>query len=75
MNVVVIPCYNVERQIESVIFQSPDSVDKIYWPGKEDSKNYIVAKKQMKYFGGMLSFNLKNDSFEDALKIISNTKC
>jgi len=50
------------------------SVDKIYWPGKEDSKNYIVAKKQMKYFGGMLSFSLKNDSFEDALKIITNTK-
>ena len=28
----------------------------------------------MKKFGGMLSFTLKNNSFEDAIKIIANTK-
>jgi len=49
-------------------------VDKIYWPGREDHKNHLVAKKQMKNFGGMLSFTLKNDSFKDAIQIISNTK-
>ena len=28
----------------------------------------------MLHFGGMLSFTLKNDSFEDAVQIISSTK-
>ena len=49
-------------------------VEEIYWPGRENHKNHHVAKKQMKSFGGMLSFTLKNDSFQDAVQIISNTK-
>ena len=49
-------------------------VGTIYWPGRADHKNHIVAKKQMSQFGGMLSFRLKNDSFKHALQIITNTK-
>ena len=49
-------------------------VNQIYWPGRENHKNHHVAKKQMKSFGGMLSFTLKNDSFQDAVQIISNTR-
>ncbi|MAZ58171.1 MAG: cystathionine gamma-synthase [Flavobacteriales bacterium] len=53
---------------------SIDMIDKIYWPGRESHKNHKIAKKQMRKFGGMLSFTLKNNSFDDAIKIISNTK-
>jgi cystathionine beta-lyase len=44
-------------------------VDRVYWPGFEDHPNYEVAKKQMKNFGGMISFSLKGDQFEDAKKL------
>ena len=49
-------------------------VNQIYWPGCKSHKNHAIAKKQMSNFGGMLSFTLKNDSFTEAVQIISNTK-
>jgi cystathionine beta-lyase/cystathionine gamma-synthase len=49
-------------------------VGKVYWPGFEDHPGYAVAKKQMRDFGGMLSFVLKNDSVEEAMKVLSSTK-
>ncbi|POY36255.1 cystathionine gamma-synthase [Solitalea longa] len=48
-------------------------VDKIYWPGFEDHANHEIAKKQMRDFGGMMSFSLKGDKMDDALKILSGT--
>lgn len=41
-------------------------VDKVYWPGFPSHPNHEVAKKQMRDFGGMISFTLKSNSFEDA---------
>jgi cystathionine beta-lyase/cystathionine gamma-synthase len=49
-------------------------VAKVYWPGFEDHPNYAIAKKQMLDFGGMLSFELKNDSVEEANRVLSSTK-
>jgi len=49
-------------------------VDKVYWCGFEDHHNYEIAKKQMKDFGGMLSFTLKDDSVEAATKVLTSTK-
>lgn len=48
-------------------------VAKVYWPGFEDSPGYTVAKKQMRDFGGMLSFTLKDDSMENATRVLSST--
>jgi cystathionine beta-lyase/cystathionine gamma-synthase len=48
-------------------------VGKVYWQGFEDHPGYSVAKKQMKDFGGMLSFELKDDSMEAAGKVLSST--
>ncbi len=48
-------------------------VGKVYWPGFEDSKGYAVAKQQMKGFGGMISFELKNDSVDEAKRVLSST--
>lgn len=41
-------------------------VDKVYWPGFPSHPNHEVAKKQMRDFGGMISFTLKSNSFDDA---------
>ncbi len=49
-------------------------VEKVYWPGFTDHVNHDIAKKQMKDFGGMMSFTLKSDSIDDARKFLSNTK-
>lgn len=49
-------------------------VEKVYWIGFEDHPNHEVAKKQMRGFGGMISFVLKGDRMEDALQVLSNTK-
>ena len=46
----------------------------VYWCGFEDHPGYQVAKSQMRDFGGMLSFTLKDDSIETALKLLSSTK-
>jgi cystathionine beta-lyase/cystathionine gamma-synthase len=49
-------------------------VGKVYWPGFEDHPGHFIAKKQMRDFGGMLSFTLKDDSVENAMKVLSSTK-
>ena len=47
---------------------------KVYWPGFEDHPGYAIAKKQMRDFGGMLSFTLKDDSVENAMRVLSSTR-
>ena len=49
-------------------------VGKIYWPGFPSHPNHEVAKKQMRDFGGMISFTLKSDSFDDASKLATSLK-
>jgi len=49
-------------------------VGKVYWPGFEDHPNHAIAKKQMRGFGGMISFELKDDSTEEAKRVLSATK-
>lgn len=48
-------------------------VGKVFWCGFEDHPNHDIAKKQMRGFGGMMSFTLKNDSMDAALKVLSST--
>ncbi len=50
-----------------------DKVAKVYWPGFEDNAGYAVAKKQMRGFGGMISFVLKDESMEAANKVLTGT--
>ena len=49
-------------------------VERVYWCGFEDHPNYDIAKKQMRDFGGMMSFTLKDDSMENAIRVLSSTK-
>jgi len=49
-------------------------VGRVYWPGFEDHPGYAIAKKQMRDFGGMISFELKDNSMEAARKVLSSTK-
>lgn len=64
-------CENGET-IARFLRQHP-KVDKVFWCGFEDHPNHTVAKQQMRGFGGMMSFTLKNDSMEAAMKVLSGT--
>jgi cystathionine beta-lyase/cystathionine gamma-synthase len=50
------------------------NVGKVYWCGFEDHAGYHIAKKQMRGFGGMISFTLKDESEQAARKLMSSTK-
>ncbi|PZX55574.1 cystathionine beta-lyase [Algoriphagus chordae] len=47
-------------------------VDKVYWPGFEDHPNHEIATKQMRDFGGMISFSLLGNKESDARKVMEN---
>jgi cystathionine beta-lyase len=53
---------------------SHPKVDKVYWPGLKDHPNHNIALKQMKDFGGMLSFTLKGNKYEKAIKVLENLR-
>jgi len=65
-------CENGEK-IAHWLRQHP-KVAKVYWCGFEDHPGYAIAKKQMRGFGGMISFTLKDESIEAANKVLSSTK-
>jgi cystathionine beta-lyase/cystathionine gamma-synthase len=49
-------------------------IAKTYWCGFEDHPGYAIAKKQMRGFGGMLSFILKDENPENTKRVLSSTK-
>ncbi|MDG1039839.1 MAG: cystathionine gamma-synthase [Polaribacter sp.] len=48
-------------------------VKEVFYPGLENHPNHQVAKKQMKDFGGMVSFTLKDESRQAAFTFLENT--
>ncbi len=57
----------IERQCDSAealatyLHESP-AVSKVHYPGLADDPGHAIAKKQMRRFGGMLSFELKDEA-------------
>ncbi len=49
-------------------------VARVYWPGFEVHPNHQVAVKQMKDFGGMISFTLKDNRTEAAFKVMEHLR-
>ena len=45
-------------------------VEKVYWPGLETHFNHNVAKRQMRNFGGMLSFRIKGYTKDQTIKFL-----
>ncbi len=65
-------CYN-GKKIAEFLAQHP-KVEKVYWPGLPTHPNHDIAKKQMKDFGGMVSFTLKNATLEKTFQLASSFK-
>ena len=64
-------CENAAKIAEYLA--SHEKVGKVYWPGFASHRNHEIAKKQMRMFGAMVSFDLKNNSLESATTVLSNT--
>ncbi len=65
-------CENAKLIVD--FLKAHPKIDKLYYPGLPSHPNHDIAKKQMKDFGGMISFTLKGDKYEDAVKFLSSTK-
>ncbi|MFN8335740.1 MAG: cystathionine gamma-synthase [Cyclobacteriaceae bacterium] len=65
-------CLNGKKVAE--FLRSHPKVGKVYWPGFADHPNHDIAKKQMRDFGGMLSFTLKDDSVEKASTLMKSVE-
>jgi cystathionine beta-lyase len=65
-------CFNGRKIAE--FLKSHPKVGKVYWPGFTDHPNHAVAKSQMKDFGGMLSFTLKDDRIEKAIELMESVE-
>jgi cystathionine beta-lyase len=61
------------RAVANFLKKHP-KVGAVYYPGLEDHPSYAIAKKQMKDFGGMVSFSLKDESKEATFKFLKNTQ-
>ncbi|WP_432572111.1 cystathionine gamma-synthase [Kineococcus sp. SYSU DK005] len=63
-------CDNAERVVD--FLQSHPRVTKVLYPGLPGFRNHDVAAKQMRRFGGMISF--RTASVEDALSVCRGTE-
>ncbi|MBK8517443.1 MAG: cystathionine gamma-synthase [Saprospiraceae bacterium] len=64
-------CQNAEKIAD--FLQRHPKVSKVYYPGFKNHPGHEVAKKQMKMFGGMVSFDLTANSEDSARKVLSGT--
>ncbi len=65
-------CQNAEKIADFLI--THPKVDKVFYPGFKSHPNHKIAKKQMRMFGAMVSFDIKGGNMDDAVKVLSGTK-
>jgi len=63
-------CQNAQRVAEYL--QQHPKVGKVYYPGLPDHPGHELAKRQMRGFGGMVSFELVGDSLPEATKVMES---
>ncbi|MBI4051057.1 MAG: cystathionine gamma-synthase [Elusimicrobia bacterium] len=64
-------CASAQR-IAEFLSKHPE-VERVYYPGLTSHPEHVIAKRQMRGYGGMVSFELKGD-VQRALKMLSLTK-
>lgn len=61
-------CANAEKVAKYL--NNHSKVDRVYYPGFESHPNHGIAKRQMRQFGGMLSFSMVDDHVDVAIKTL-----
>ena len=57
----------------ALFLEDHPSVEKVYYPGLKSHPQHEIAKKQMRGFGGVISFLVKGTE-ADALKVVNKVK-
>jgi cystathionine beta-lyase/cystathionine gamma-synthase len=65
-------CKNAKK-VAKFLNQHP-KVGKVFYPGLKDHPQYELAARQMRYPGAMVSFDLQNDRYDAAVKVMSTTQ-
>lgn len=63
----------VNAEAVASFLASHPKIATVYYPGLTSHVNHDVAKKQQHYYGGMVSFALKNDTIDAATKLVTST--
>ena len=64
-------CDNARRIVE--VLRNNDLVANVYYPGLAEHPRHDIARRQMRDFGGMVSFDLREDTLEAASLVMQNT--
>lgn len=64
-------CENARKIAEYLL--TNDKVNNVYYPGFKSHPNHEVAKRQMTDFGGMVSFDFKDDKIDTANRMLRGT--
>ena len=69
----------IERQNQNALeisrfLDSHPRIKRVFYPGLNSHEGHLIAKSQMKGFGGMLSFILKEDTFKAVGTVLENLK-
>jgi cystathionine gamma-synthase len=65
----------IRQQNESALkiarfLETHPGIEKVFYPGLESHENHMIAQRQMRGFGGVLSFILKGNDFEVVRKFL-----
>lgn len=69
----------IERQNKNAMaiaryLDAHPKIEKVFYPGLESHNGHQIAREQMRGFGGMLSFMLKEDAFTAVGKVLANLR-
>jgi cystathionine gamma-synthase len=60
-----------ENALEIARFlESHPKIERVFYPGLESHENHSIARRQMSGFGGVMSFTLKEESFDAVSKLL-----
>jgi len=61
------------KKVAEYLYNHP-KVEKVYWPGLPNHPNHLIAKSQMRDFGGMMSFAVIGADLEKTKNLVSSFK-
>jgi len=61
------------RKVANYLCEHP-KIKKVFWPGLMHHPNHEIAAKQMRDFGGMISFIMEKDTKEKAFEVLEKLK-
>ncbi len=69
----------IERQNENALqiarfLDAHPAIEKVFYPGLESHENHVIARRQMRGFGGVLSFILRGNNFDTVRTFLPNLR-